>query len=915
MSSLSPSLDRRTLLRMIATGAAASVTGCSAPNETIYPWVDQPENMLPGSIRRYATALPFAGYGRGVTGLVTDGRPIKLEGLEAHPASLGATDLFTETALLDLYDPQRLQAPLGPSGPGSWSAAVASIRARLEGGDGTGLALLTGRVTSPTILREIDALRRRLPAMNHVEWEPINDDAQLAGLERATGKRLLARPRLDDADVIVALGADPLGTGPDQVALARAWSARRRRSPPPRLYCAEPSLTATGAMADRRVSVTSSEMAALCHHIAAALGKGAGAPALPQAVLEFAASAARDLAEVPSRALVLVGQDQPADMHAFAAWLNGVLLAPVDYIAPIASSASHQESLAGLTEAMHAGSIDTLVVLGANPVYNAPPALDFAGAMQRAALAVTADAFPSETGAEAHWRLPLSHALEAWNDWRSTDGTASIAQPLVRPLYDTRSASALIAMIGDPAADAASQHRVRETWRDLDDAAWIGAVAAGVVPDTAVTPEAAGPTARVLPQIPPGRAMELQVRPSPTLWDGRRASNAWAQECPDPITKEVWGASLRCHAQDMAGWGVSEGDHVRVSAGGEALTLPVRTASGQRRGVVTMLAGHGRAQSGAVAEGIGQNAWKLAGSGAVAVARAGSGRAPIDTQSVFALDGELAKIFPIVAPGEALPTKPEQPSLLPNGSPKDSPAPQWAMAIDTDLCIGCNACVVACQAENNVPVIGPDEIAAGRDMHWLRVDRYEVSEEGATGFQPVPCMQCEKAPCEPVCPVEASVHNSEGLNLQVYHRCIGTRTCEANCPYRVRRFNFFDYSQRSVWGDDEAQSVSAQRNPNVTVRGRGVMEKCTYCIQRISTAEHEADANNAPVGKVTTACQAACPTGAITFGSIADVDSEVSKRKRDPRHYALLEDLGTRPRTTYLARTVNDGRRHGKGEA
>nr|WP_255587134.1 4Fe-4S dicluster domain-containing protein [Hephaestia mangrovi] len=408
-----------------------------------------------------------------------------------------------------------------------------------------------------------------------------------------------------------------------------------------------------------------------------------------------------------------------------------------------------------------------------------------------------------------------------------------------------------------------------------------------------------------LPTVAPVRGLELELRPSPTLWDGRRASNAWAQECPDPITKEVWGSSARLNGADMAALGLKDGDIVDLHAGGRSIRLPVRITAGQAKGVVTVLTGYGRSRSGAVADGVGANAWALAKAGDIAITATGERRPTISTEKQFVLDGDLAKIFPILAPGEAMPKPKPEPSLLPNPPAKGAAAPQWAMVIDTDVCIGCNACVVACQAENNVPVIGPDEMAMGRDMHWLRVDRYDVEEKDASGFQPVPCMQCEKAPCEPVCPVEASVHNSEGLNLQVYNRCIGTRTCQANCPYKVRRFNFFDYSERSVWGDADDASITAQRNPDVTVRGRGVMEKCTYCIQRISAAEHDADANHTPVGEVVTACQAACPTQAITFGSIADEDSIVSAKKADPRHYGLLEDLGTKPRTTYLARTIN----------
>ncbi|WNO52715.1 4Fe-4S dicluster domain-containing protein [Stakelama saccharophila] len=893
-------------MRLIAGGAAATVAGCTPPNQKIYPYVNQPEGTLPGSIRRYATTVPLAGYGRGVTGLVTDGRPIKLEGLETHPASLGATDLFAETALLDLYDPQRLQTVGGPPGIASWATAAEAIHTRRSTAGGEGIAILTGRITSPTQLRELNRLRRRFPAIRHVAWEPLDHDTVLAGAEMATGKRLLPRPRPQDADVILAIGADPLGPGPDQIAFARHWSERRRASPPPRLYVAEPSLTNTGAMADRRLALDPANLARLAHLLAAALGGATDAPDAPAPLVEFAAKAARDLSQAKGRALVLAGRSEPAEMHAFAAWANALLAAPLDWIEPVGDTGTQARDLTGLAADMHAGAIDTLIVLEANPVYAAPPALDFAGAMAQVPLTVTASQFPNETVALSDWVLPISHPLEEWNDWRGPDGTASIAQPLVQRFYDSRAASDVLALIGDPAATAESLRRVRTTWANLDDTAWKIAVVAGVVPDSAPSPQPVTAGSLVLPPIRSADASFLEIRPSPTLWDGVRANNAWAQECPDPISKEVWGASARLNIDEMRERAIGDGELIRIAAGEQSITLPARGTSGQARGVVTIMAGYGRHDSGAVADGIGENAWRLSGAQAVTLTPTGERGPTVSTQGVFALDGELEKIFRVIAPGEEVPEKKHQPTLLPNHAAKDAPDPQWAMTIDTDVCIGCNACVVACQAENNIPVIGPEEMDAGRDMHWLRVDRYVISAEDVTGFQPVPCMHCEKAPCEPVCPVEASVHNSEGLNLQVYNRCIGTRTCEANCPYKVRRFNFFDYSSRSVWGDADDASITAQRNPNVTVRDRGVMEKCTYCLQRISAAEHDADANGTPVGKVVTACQAACPTNAITFGSISDPDSAVSRKKEDPRHYAMLEDLGTKPRTTYLARTVND---------
>ena len=896
MPSLTP--DRRTLLKMIAAGAAASVAGCSRPDQAIYPMVDQPDGTTPGRVRRYATALPLAGYGRGVTGLVVNERPIKLEGLAAHPASLGATDTFTELSILDLYDPQRSKAPAGPQGPSNWPAAARALQERLAGRRGAGFALLTGRVTSPTLLARIAAAKAVLPGMRHVRWEPFDDDAMLAGTALSFGQRLTPRPRLADADIVLLIDADPLGPGAEQVALARAWATRRRRQPMPRMISIESSPSASGAMADVRMAATPREIALACHFMHGRL-TGDPAPDVPPALAQGLSAAVSALTAAKGRALVLAGERQPAEVHAFVAWLNAQLHAPVDYIAPVDPDPTpHQSGLAGLAHDMQAGRIDTLVVIDANPAYAAPAAFGFAQAMARVPLTVAATRIPDETSTRAHWQLPLSHPLEGWHDWRAPDGTASIAQPLVRPFWDTRCPSDMIDLLIDPAAEPASHDRVGQTWAQLGPAGWRAAVAAGVVPDTRASAETVGPARLVLPPIP-AATTSVVVAPSPTLFDGRWSANAWAQECPDPLTKEVWGSSARMHPDDMTALNLADGDLVRIERGG-AVTVPARVVAGQAKGVVTLLAGYGRDRTGAIADGIGANAFALDPRMPVRIAKADGHKPVVTTQHQFALDGELAKLFPILAADATMPRGRPLPSLLPNPPARDNAPSQWAMAIDTDLCIGCNACVVACQAENNVPAIGPADMAVGRDMHWLRIDRYDTS--GTTGFQPVPCMQCEAAPCEPVCPVEASVHDAQGLNVQVYNRCIGTRTCQANCPYKVRRFNFRDYAQTSLWGDAEDASVTAQKNPDVSVRARGVMEKCTYCVQRISEATHEADAGGTP-GPVVTACQAACPTQAIAFGTLTD--PAIREARADTRHYALLEELGTKPRTTYLARRRN----------
>jgi molybdopterin-containing oxidoreductase family iron-sulfur binding subunit len=903
-------LDRRETLRLIGLGAAAALAGCDAPQETIHPAAHPAEGEVPGVVRRYRTALPFCGYGRGVTGLVVDGRPIKLEGAPDHPASLGATDLFTEVAILDLYDPQRLRAPVERGVQTSWERVAQEIAAPMSRNGGEGFRLLTGRITSPTLLRRIGDLKRRFPGMRHVRYEAIDDDAESAGAALAFGRPLTMRPRLAEADIVVALDADPLGPGPDQIPLARGWSERRKRpGAAPRLYALEPTLTQTGVVADRRATEAPAAIAAAARAILAGLSGGQAGDGAPPIVAHIL----RDLRAAKGRAVVVVGRAQPPEIHAVAAAINERLAAPVDWIAPVdPETAPHRQALRALRDEIESGKVTTLVMIDVNPVLHAP---GFAKALERVSHTVAVSAFEDETARAARWTLPLSHPLEAWGDLRATDGTASIVQPLIRPLYDTRSPVEIVDLLEGRIRQGSNYDAVRETWAqgrgDDFDAWWTRALVAGVVTGSASSSERPGPATP--PPHPPIEAghegLVVRVAPSPTVWDGRIATNAWAQECPDPVTKEVWGSSLRLSHTDASRLGLADGDVVRLGEAGEAA---VRIARGQAEGLATLLMGYGRDTGGPIADVGGANAFALLPqdgwtSAPITLARSGENRNVVSTQSTFELEGELAKLFPILAPGEAMETPKLIESLL---KVESSPAPAaWGMVIDTSVCIGCNACVVACQAENNIPAIGPDEMARNRDMHWLRVDFYDrgTEAEPAPGFQPVPCMHCETAPCEPVCPVAASVHDTQGLNLQVYNRCVGTRTCQANCPYKVRRFNFLDYADHGPYGGVDQKPLQGQRNPNVTVRARGVMEKCTYCVQRISAANRASAATGDGIedGAVVTACQSACPTRAITFGNLRDEGSAVAKLKRDPRHFALLEELGTRPRTTYLARVRN----------
>jgi molybdopterin-containing oxidoreductase family iron-sulfur binding subunit len=918
-----PAVDRREALRLLAAGAALAAASCSRPRGEITPWVDQPEGSAQGRAEMFASALPFCGYARGVVVRVQDGRPNKIEGNPRHPFSMGATDPFLEAAILDLFDPQRRKTahgPLGPSDETALGAALLAQLAREQARRGAGVRVLTSRNCSPTFQRRLAAFQARFPAARVHRWEPVHDDAERAGARLAFGRPLTALPRLQDAQVIVALDADPLGPGPDQIRLGRGYAARRNPAlgPVSRLYVLEPGMTATGAMADRRAALASSLVRNAALRIAAGLGATGGPNAeLPEAARRVADDAVRDLQGARGKAIVLAGPSQPPEVHALVHWINARLGAPVGFVEPVdAVAEDNAAGLQALARDLHAGAVSTLVVIDANPVYDAPPELGLAEAIGRAPFSLHAGFYDDETARLCRWRLPLAHPLESWSDGRALDGTASLIQPMVAPLYGGRPDHALAGMLAND-GEGDGMAAVLRTWAAQAGAnadAWrLKVLSEGVIADTAAKPVTTSqpPLPRVAPARPVS-GLEVRLQPSPSVWDGRLALNAWLQECPDPLTKEVWGASLRLGRPDAERLGVQDGDRVRLARGGARLEVPVRLTPGQAAGTATLLLGYGRQAGGPVGDGVGENAYALRDRAAewalegVEIVKA-AGRAPVaGTQHAFRLDGDLAKQFPVVPPG-GRPKDPKtdpQPTLLPPAQPQK---PAWAMVIDNALCIGCNACVVACQAENNLPVIGADEVRHQRDMHWLRIDRYDTSDDERDprpGFQPVPCMHCEHAPCEPVCPVEASVHDDQGLNVQVYNRCIGTRFCESNCPYKVRRFNFLDYQDESrIYGDElNTGSITAQRNPEVTVRARGVMEKCTYCVQRIRASESVWGS-----GPPVTACQAACPTGAIVFGDKADPATEVARLQTDPRRYALLGELGTRPRTTYLARVRNDG--------
>jgi molybdopterin-containing oxidoreductase family iron-sulfur binding subunit len=879
-------LTRRDIFKCLgATLAIAGLDGCERlPDETALPYVDNPPGG-PGAERRYATAVELDGVGQPIVGLTRDGRPIKLDGNPDHPASKGASDAFTQAALLGLYDPSRTAAPLREGAPATWgefSAAAFDLARALDGSGGQGFHLLTGPVGSPTLLRQIAALKARWPALR---W---HRHAPLAGLgtERALP--------LDEVEVLVALDADPLGPGPLQTLHARRWSERRRGyqrgEGDALLFVAEPAPTLTGIAASRRLIAGPRRIRALVEAL-----DGGDRAGLSMREMEWVTEASATLRAHPGKALVVLGEQADPALHPRIAALNASLGAA----APAASATDAEaEPLASLVEAMGTGSARAVFVLDSNPLYSTPPDLRFAQAFARVPLRIHAGLHADETAQAAHWHVPLAHLLESWSDVRAADGSAVIVQPLVRPFLDVRGRHEVLALLAGEEADG--RDLVQRTWA-LGEDEWNQALVRGWIA-AASPPQSplATPNVAAARAVAGKQGLDLIIRPDPCIHDGQFADNPWLQELPKPVTKLTWDNAIHIAPALAARLDLANEDLAELAVGGNAVRGPVWIVPGMADETVLVHLGYGRRAAGQVGRYIGFSAYALRGveapwhRGGARLSKAGGSHSLASTQTHTTMAGHDFVRF-VERAGESLPPEPEKPSFYP---PQERGDPAWGMAIDLDLCIGCNACVSACVAENNIPMVGKDQVAQGREMHWLRVDRYYEGppEDPSQVFQPVPCMHCEDAPCEMGCPVNATVHSPDGLNLQVYNRCIGTRTCSAYCPYKVRRFNWFDYTR------DDPPEIRAARNPEVTVRDRGVMEKCTYCIQRIEREKIDADAEGRPMGEVRTACQQACPTQAIVFGNLADADSEVARAKLSPRDYDLLPEANTRPRTTYSAR-------------
>ena len=950
---------RRFLKLMGASLALAGMSGCTRqPLEKIVPYVRAPEDLVPGKPLFFASSRVLGGVALGVLVESHMGRPTKIEGNPEHPSSLGSTDAHAQAAILDLYDPDRSQVVTHAGQISTWPAFLGALGAALaeeNASRGAGIRILTETITSPSLGSRMRALLAKYPEARWHSWEPFARGSGATGARMAYGEPLNAVYRLDRADVVLALDSDFLHAGPGSVRYLRDFSTRRRPAGEgrsmSRLYAIESAYSLTGAAADHRLAVRASDMDACAIRLASELGvasvRGRAVPSLGPERDRWIGALARDLRAAGPNGLVVQASRAPAHAHALAHAINaslGAAGASMYLTDPLeAEPAAQAGSLEALLEDVDAGRVRLLVILGGNPVYAAPGRLDVPSRLGRAKLRVHLSLHADETSRLCHWHVPEAHWLESWGDARAHDGTVSMIQPLIAPLYNGRSAHEVIsAMLGEPALS--THDVVRGHWtggapasRDAKPApsaeeTWLRSVHDGFIAGSALPPrEVRLRDAIDIPPAPEPRAsgaIEVVFRPDPSTWDGRFANNAWLQELPRPFTRITWDSAALMSPATAAALGVESGDVVRIAHEGRSIEAPVWVLPGPAEGSITVHRGGGRTLAGRVGNGVGFRASPLLPSGSsgahiagVEVTRTGARHDFVTTQSHHDIAGGHAKERGIIREGtlEDFRKAPQSIAARGHSPPADltlypawtNDVHAWGMSIDLGACTGCNACTIACQAENNIPVVGKDEVARGREMHWIRVDTYFTGapEAASVSHQPVPCMHCETAPCEVVCPVNATVHGPEGLNEMVYNRCVGTRYCSNNCPYKVRRFNFFRYS------DLETPSIRLLHNPDVTVRTRGVMEKCTYCVQRISAARIEAKKEGRRIrdGEVTTACEAACPARAIVFGDLNDPSSRVRQRKASPLDYGLLEELNTRPRTTYLARVRNPNPEIGGG--
>jgi MoCo/4Fe-4S cofactor protein with predicted Tat translocation signal len=946
-------VSRRGFLKLMgASMALAGLAGCTKqPDEPIYPYIKAPEDLVLGKPMYFATAHPFTTGAVPLLVKSDEFRPIKIDGNPEHSYNRGSSDPYSQGTLLDLYDPDRSQHVLYRGESREWAEFAETFRAKVASTkDGSGIYFLSATITSPTLARQWQAVQKAYPKAKLVQYDPA-----LAGTFLASGMNI--QYDLTGADVIVSLDADFISSAayPGFHKLVREYADRRKRpeNGMNRLYAIESTPTTTGMKAEHRLGLRASEIPAFTAELAKALGVPGVNPTAYSWTDEqkkFLAALAKDLKANAGKSAVIPGLYQDISIAGLAVAINLMLGNFGETVMPAKEPAIPFPSdqlgdFKALVADLNAGKVDWLVILNANPVYDAPADLNFADAFNKANIVAHLGSHNDETGQQAHWHIPAAHYLESWSDARAYDGTVSIVQPMIDPLYGGHTAHHVLQMLlNEPMTSP--YDAVRESWKSAIkgdfETGWRKALHDGWIADTVPSKSETGPIGVRLDKVAvptptPKDSIEIIFRPDPNVYDGRWANVGWLQELPKPVTSLSWDNAAIMSGATRTALGLEEDDIVEITVGSGRVKAPVISAPGHPDNSITVYLGYGR-QVGRVAGGAGFNAYlirntwapfyatggvkKMDGKWGVAITKShyqdhrgttfgqqGNGNNSLEADEAinergiirYAMLDEFRANPNFAHEGDTRETPPYDDSMFANWSYNEANA--WAMSIDMNSCTGCNACIVSCYAENNIAVVGKQQVRIGRNMQWLRIDSYFEGDLAAprAHFQPMACQHCENAPCEQVCPVGATVHTPEGLNMMAYNRCVGTRYCSNNCPYKVRRFNFLLYS------DYDTESLKLMRNPDVSVRSRGVMEKCTYCVQRIQEAKIRADKENRNIrdGEIVTACQQACPAEAIIFGNKNDKNSRVSKLRALERSYQVIADINTRPRTTYVAEVLN----------
>ena len=979
------SLTKRDFLKLTGASmalAGVGLTGCRRPASSLVPFSKGVEWTVPGKFLYYATSMPTRFGAIPLVATTVDGRPTKLEGNPIHPASNGATDCFAQASVLDLYDPHRAKT-ITENGRTVEAATFEDFLARVNK-DG-GIAFLVGKKNSPTRDRLRAELEKKFPALLWCEYEPLGDSDATTASNAGFGAGLKLRPEFKNADVILSLDNDFLNPSvadgssgffgrrqPDQIGKLMN-----------RLYVVENHFSMTGGMADHRLRGKVSEMFSIVLQLATHVANKTGNRALASLITAFPkfesvpdgawiAECANDLIRAADRSLVLTGPQAPSALQALGHAINNALGNLGTTVVGFENVSPATAGISELAKTIAAGAVKTLFIFEGNPIYNAPADLNFASLLSKVPDVVRLGLFEDETSKASRWHVPAAHYLESWGDARTSDGTYSAIQPMILPLWGGHSELDILAkLLGLPKTDG--PELVRETFNKicsssaLDqhvgptsrrpnsdarqepstnpeavnfDQLWTDFLRNGFLPNTQFPTadlkfSSDSPTALAKEFRAPSGGLELVFLQSSSVDDGRYANNSWLQETPDFVTKLTWDNAALVSQATAANLGIRSGDLLELSDGIKTIEVAAILAPGHADDSISIALGYGRKGVSALISDVGFDAYPLRRSGSprfttgISIKPTGRTYALALTQEHHNMeDRDLVRVStfarfqqdPTFAQAKSTFTPPEVP-LLDNSPPLTSQE-QWGMTVDLNSCIGCNACVVACQAENNVPVVGKEQILNSRDMAWIRLDRYFSGNSDNPEMlpQPIMCQHCENAPCETVCPVNATVHSEDGLNLMTYNRCIGTRYCANNCPWKVRRFNFFAYNERPLdqlyYGplasNGMAESLKMAKNPNVTVRMRGVMEKCTFCIQRIEEAKIarlvKAGPNptaQIPISTFQSACQQACPSNAIVFGNIADPSSDVARLRKSPRAYTMFDHLNTSPRVSYLARIKN----------